>query len=126
MTDTPLYDATLADVLARARREADLARSRWELAERRADERAEQAERDARLRIAQVEREAAAQVARAQAYVAAETARLARQDRVREALAEQPVDEPTETPTVPSLAELRAPAGRVSAFFDAVLGPSGP
>ncbi|MCU1593157.1 MAG: hypothetical protein JWO12_549, partial [Frankiales bacterium] len=63
MSETPLYDATLADQLRRARRSGEIARARWTLAERAAGERAAEAERQARMRVAQVERQAAARVA---------------------------------------------------------------
>ena len=123
MTDTPLYEATLADLLARARRDVEAARH---------------AQEQARAEVSRAQHAAARQVAeahaRADAAVRAERARAEQaEEAVRQALADVPAlppltgldEEPGDAPPVPSLAELLAPSPGVDRFFDALLGPSG-
>ena len=146
MSDTPLYDATLSEVLQKARREAELARARSTLAERRAAERAARAERDARLKVAEVERLAARRIAEAEqrAEHAQREARVRQglvadevEQRVRMALAEAapplpPLhidlsdgEEPLEreAPPIPTMDELMRPSPGITRFLDSLLGP---
>lgn len=146
MSDTPLYDETLSDLLQRARHEAEVARARWTLAERTAAERAAQAEHDARLKVAEVERIAAQRIAEAERR-AAHAQREARvrqglvadevEQRVRMALAEaapplpplqvhpSEAEEPLEreAPPIPTMDELMRPSPGITRFLDSLLGP---
>ena len=70
MSDTPLFDATLSDLLLRARRDAEHAQGRSLRAERIAAQRAEQAEQAARWRVAAVKRLAAQRLAAAEQQAA--------------------------------------------------------
>jgi hypothetical protein len=115
MTSTPLYDATLGEVLQRAR------------------ERVAQVEQDAAARVAQAEQRAlnAERQARVrQALVAEEV-----EERVRAALAldapplpalqadgDEPEPEEREAPPVPSMEELMRPTPGITRFLDALLG----
>ena len=119
MTDTPLYEATLADLLARARRDV---------------ERADLAARQAQAEVLRVQHAAARQVAeahaRADAAVRAERVRV--EEEVRRALVDVPAlpplsgvdEEHVEAPPVPPMSELLGPSPGVSRFLDALLGPS--
>lgn len=129
LTDTPLYGATLSDLLQRARDEAELVRARCALAERAAGERI--AEAECRAEVA----ERAAQAGRA---LLAEQV----EERVRAALAldapplpvlADDVEEPGHfldgfelpervAPPVPSMAELLQSSPGVGRFLDAMLG----
>lgn len=108
--DTPLYDATLSDVLQRAR-------LRVEQAERRAD----LAEREARVRQALVADEVEERVRTALADAAPPLPPLRTEQ-------DEPADEPLseagerEAPPVPSMAELLRPTPGVTRFLDSLLG----
>jgi hypothetical protein len=114
VTDTPLFQATLSDVLLRARQDAARAQSRAVLAARRSAERAAEVEQQARVAtiaadrraaeatrlIAAAEQVAAQKVAQAQvvadnriAEAERRAALLERQERVRRALIVEEVEE---------------------------------
>ena len=139
MSDTPLYDATLSDLLLRARRDVERARGQ-----------AQQAQESARAEIMRAQEAAARRVAeahaRADAAVRQERVRRAllaeeAEERVRQSLADVPplpplsapadlplgtaAEEEPVAPPVPSMQELLAPSPGVTRFLDALLGPSG-
>ncbi|MCW2599395.1 MAG: hypothetical protein JWM02_1224 [Frankiales bacterium] len=107
MSDTPLYAATLSDLLLRARREAD---RRVALAEKRAD----LADREARVRRALVEDTVEEQVRAALVLGAPPLPTL------RAVVDEEPTER--EAPPVPSMEELLRPTPGVTRFLDALLG----
>jgi hypothetical protein len=107
VSDTPLYDATLSDLLQQARREAD---RRVALAE----ERATTAEREARVRRALEAREIEERVRVALASDAPPLPAL------RTYPAEEPLDR--EAPPVPSMDELLRPTPGVTRFLDSLVG----
>jgi hypothetical protein len=97
VTDTPIFDQTLSEVLLRARLEVEAAQARCVEAERRVAH----AERQARVRQALVSD--------------------AVEERVR---ADEPDDENdgVTTPTVPSMSDLLRTSTGVDRFFDSLLG----
>lgn len=99
MSDTPLYDLTLSDVLHRARREAD---ERVAEAERRAAQ--------AEQRTVLAEQRAGVRAAIAQAAVEAATTGDRQEAPERSA------------PQVPSMADLLLPSPGVNRFLDSLLG----
>ena len=107
---TPLYDATLADLLAASRARADAAESRA-------------AEMELRLREARVREALLVDQARAE-----EAARVRDELVAAKPLPELVIDlgsgddEPV-APPVPAFADLRVPEAKVGAFFDALIGP---
>ena len=134
MSESPLYDATLSDLLARAREGVV-----------RAEQRAAEAQRQAQADVFRAQHAAARQVAeahaRADAAVREERVRRAFlaqevEERVRRSLVDVPplpplsgpapavAEDPVEVPPVPSMDELLAPSPGVSRFLDALLGPS--
>ncbi len=122
VSDTPLYDATLSDVLARAQREAD---ARAAEAVRHAQLQAMQAEQELTMIRAEVDR------LRREAQVRAAFVRDEVEDAVRAELATAapPLldlslgeDEP-EAPPIPSFESLRTSSKRLDAFFDSLIGP---
>lgn len=139
-TDTPLYAATLSDMLASARDRADRFERRAAEAERRAAEvvakvqaQLARAERLAEVRQALVSDQLTGQVAE----------QVAEQVRTRLALNPPPLPEledrttdqfsephpgelEREAPPVPSVAELLLPSPGVTRFLDALLGPTEP
>lgn len=116
MSETPLFDATLADVLARARRGAE--------------RRVEQAERAAAARVEAAERRAAAaeREYRVRQAVLEEQAEHRRQDSLRRNaelrldLDEEPLDR--SAPEVPSVADLMVATPGITHFLDSLLGPA--
>ena len=103
---TPLYDATLADQLAASR-------ARAEQAERRAAE-AELRLREARVREALIRDQVEEQV-RAELVAAKPLPELV--------IDLDPGDDAPVAPPVPAFDDLRVPAAKVGAFFDALIGP---
>lgn len=132
MSDTPLYDATLSDLLRDARRSVELA----ELRVRAAEERARQAQHEAARVVAEAHARAdrAVREERFRRTLLVEEA----EERVRRELADVPalpsLREPVEaaeapeaeTPPVPSMIDLLQPSPGVTRFLDALLGPSEP
>ena len=125
MTDTPLYDATLSDLLLRARTEAQeriaeaqtWAHRQAEAAQQRADEVA----RDYHLKRAQLTQEIEERVR----ATLVETAPPLRPLRVELDAAEPEVElERTEqdAPPIPSMAELLRPSPGITRFLDSLLG----
>jgi len=119
MTDTPLYDVTLGDLLARARRDVQ-----------RADEAARQAQEEVRRVQHQAARQVAEAHARADAAVRLERVRV--EEEVRRSLVDVPAlpvlrgfdDDEVEAPPVPPMSDLLGPSPGVTRFLDALLGSS--
>lgn len=149
MTDTPLFDATLSDLLLGARRGVERAEAQAALAARRAAEQAAEARQQARIEVMRAQHIAARTVAEAHARAdrAVRQERVRRaflgeeaEERVRLALVDVPplpelagrtisLDGPLEeaepeAPPVPSMADLLKPSPGVTRFLDTLLGPS--
>jgi hypothetical protein len=125
VSDTPLYDATLSDVLARVRWEADARVAPTAEAVRAAQLQAMQAEQELRVLRAELDR------LRREAQVRAAFVRDEVEDAVRAELvaAAPPLldlspdeDEPL-APPIPSFDSLRTSSKRLDAFFDSLIGP---
>jgi hypothetical protein len=150
VTDSPLFEQTLSDLLLGARNGVARAEARAALSARRAAEQADEARQQARVEVARAQHQAARTVAEAHARAdhAVRQERLRRallieeaEERVRQALVAVPplpaltgrlaqVDGPLEeeepeAPPVPSMAELLKPSPGVTRFLDSLLGPSG-
>lgn len=117
MSDTPVFDQTLSDVLLRARREVEAARARCAEAE----QRAAHAERAARVRRALVSDEVEERVRAGLAHAAPPLPDLQPPgERSRDESPDE-LDDLT-TPTVPSMAELLRSSAGGDRFFDSLLG----
>lgn len=108
MSDTPLFDATLSDVLARARREADA-----RVAEAEAE--TDRLRRQSQVRAAIV-RDQVEDAVRAELALAAPPLIDLRSVALEE-------DEPSTAPPIPAFHELRTSGARLDAFFDSLIGP---
>lgn len=125
MSDTPLFDATLSDVLARVRREADARVAPTAEAVRTAQLQAVQAELELRAVRAELDR------LRREAEVRAALVRDEVEDAVRAELASaapplsdlQPEEDEPVAPPIPSFDSLRTSSKRLDAFFDSLIGP---
>jgi hypothetical protein len=106
--DTPIFDATLSDVLARVRREAD-ARVAVAAAE------VDRLQRESQVRAAIV-RDQVEEAVRAELAAAAPPLIELRPIFVEE-------DEGPTAPPIPAFAELRTSGARIDAFFDSLIGP---
>ncbi len=107
MSDTPLFDATLSDVLAQARREAD-ARVADALAE------VDRLRRERQVR-AVILRDQVEEAVRAELAAAAPPLidlRLVEEE-----------DAGPVAPPIPAFDELRTSGARINAFFDSLIGP---
>jgi hypothetical protein len=120
VSDTPVFDQTLSDVLLRARREVEAAQARCAEAE----QRAAHAERAARVRRALVSDEVEERVRAGLAHAAPPLPDL--QPPGERSRDESPDDhdelDDLTTPTVPSMAELLRSSAGGDRFFDSLLG----
>ena len=134
MSDTPLFEATLSDVLARVRREAEARVAPTTDAVREAQLQAVRAEQRAQALEAQL-RAAAVEVdrLRRESQVRAAIVRDQVEDAVRAELASaapplidlSPVEEDAGpvAPPIPAFDTLRTSGARIDAFFDSLIGP---
>lgn len=116
MSDTPVFDQTLSDVLLRARREVEAAQARCAEAE----QRAAQAERAARVRQALVSDEVEERVRAGLAHAAPPLPDL--QPPGAGSQGDQDEQDDLTTPAVPSMAELLRSSAGGDRFFDSLLG----
>jgi hypothetical protein len=116
VTDTPIFDQTLSEVLLRARLEVEAAQARCVEAERRVAH----AERQARVRQALVSDAVEERVRAGLAHAAPPLPAL----RSVTDQADEPDDENdgVTTPTVPSMSDLLRTSTGVDRFFDSLLG----
>jgi hypothetical protein len=124
VTDAPLFEQTLSDLLLGARKGVQRAEARAALAARRAAEQADEVRQQARVEVIRAERRAAESVLRAQQDASAQVAearrdaeQLVRQERIRRALLAEQVEEQVRS-TLVAVPPLPPLTGRVGEPVD--------